>query len=110
MTSQKTHGWVGRWSGFLVRWTRVWNGGIGNWWLNIRRALKPLAAGLRALPGAGKAFASTQAMWRFLQNDRMKRTTLVQPLWNYAKECLEAERPEFVAGRSRLEPTAFSQA
>jgi hypothetical protein len=59
-------------------------------------ALKPLAAGLRALPGTGKAFASTQAMWRFLKNDRMKRTTLVQPLWNYAQEYLQAERPEFV--------------
>jgi len=59
-------------------------------------ALKPLAAGLRALPGSGKAFASTQAMWRFLKNDRMKRTVLVQPLWQYARECLEANRPEFV--------------
>ena len=59
-------------------------------------SLKPLAAGLRALPGAGKAFASTQAMWRFLQNDRMKRTTLVQPLWNYARDFLETEQPEFV--------------
>ena len=59
-------------------------------------ALKPLAAGLRALPGTEKAFASTQAMWRFLQNNRMKRTTLVQPLWNYAREFLEMERPEFV--------------
>ena len=59
-------------------------------------ALKPLAAGLRALPGAGKAFASTQAMWRFLQNDRMKRTTLMQPLWNYAQDVLETDRPEFV--------------
>jgi hypothetical protein len=58
-------------------------------------ALKPLAAGLRALPGAGKAFASTQAMWRFLKNDRMKRTTLVQPLWNCAQEFLRAERSEF---------------
>ena len=35
-------------------------------------------------------------MWRFLQNDRMKRTTLVQPLWNYAREVLEMERPDFV--------------
>jgi len=59
-------------------------------------SLKPLAAGLRALPGAGKAFASTQAMWRFLQNDRMKRTTLMQPLWNYAQDVLETDRPEFV--------------
>lgn len=59
-------------------------------------ALKPLAAGLRALPGAGKAFASTQAMWRFLQNERMKRTTLVQPLWNYAREVVQTERSQFV--------------
>ena len=58
-------------------------------------ALKPLAAGLRALPGAGKAFASTQGMWRFLKNDRMKRTTLVQPLWNYAQNCLQADHAEF---------------
>lgn len=58
-------------------------------------ALKASAAGLRALPGAGIAFASTQAMWRFLKNDRVKRTTLVQPLWNYAQECLQADRPEF---------------
>jgi hypothetical protein len=59
-------------------------------------SLKPLAAGLRALPGAGKAFASTQAMWRFLKNDRMPRTTLVEPLWNHVQECLRADRPEFV--------------
>jgi len=59
-------------------------------------SLKPLAAGLRALPGSGKAFASTQAMWRFLQNDRIERTTLVQPLWNYARDFVEKERPEFV--------------
>jgi hypothetical protein len=59
-------------------------------------ALKPLAAGLRALPGTGKAFASTQAMWRFLKNDRIPRTMLVQPLWNYAQECLQADQPEFV--------------
>jgi hypothetical protein len=59
-------------------------------------SLKPLAAGLRALPEAGKAFASTQAMWRFLQNDRMKRTTLVQPLWSYAQERLATERSDFI--------------
>lgn len=57
--------------------------------------LKPLAAGLRALPGANKAFASTQGMWRFLSNDRMPATTLVQPLWSHAQEWLAAERPEF---------------
>lgn len=59
-------------------------------------ALKPLAAGPRALPGAGKAFACTQALWRFLKNDRIGRVTLTQPLWNHAREFLEAEHPEFV--------------
>jgi len=59
-------------------------------------SLKPLAAGLRALPEAGKAFASTQAMWRFLQNDNMPRTTLVQPLWNHAREVLAEEQSEYV--------------
>lgn len=59
-------------------------------------SLKPLAAGPRALPGDAKAFASTQAMWRFLRNDRMTRTMLMEPLLNYARDCLRAERPEYV--------------
>jgi hypothetical protein len=57
--------------------------------------LKPLAAGLRALPGSGKAFASTQGMWRFLKNDRMPPATLMQPLLDYARERLAAESPQF---------------
>jgi hypothetical protein len=59
-------------------------------------SLKPSAAGLRALPASGKAFASTQAMWRFLGNDHMPRSRLVEPLCSYARECLETDRPEFV--------------
>lgn len=59
-------------------------------------SLKPSAAGLRALPASGKAFASTQAMWRFLGNDHMPRSRLVEPLCSYARESLEADRPEFV--------------
>ena len=58
-------------------------------------ALKSSAAGLRALPASGKAFASTQAMWRFLGNDHMPRSRLVEPLCNYARESLAADRPEF---------------
>jgi hypothetical protein len=59
-------------------------------------ALKPSAAGLRALPGSSKAFASTQAMWRFLGNDHMPRSRLVEPLCSYARESLAADQPEFV--------------
>ena len=58
-------------------------------------SLKSSAAGLRALPASGKAFASTQAMWRFLGNGRMSRSRLVEPLCNYARESLASERPEF---------------
>jgi hypothetical protein len=70
-------------------------------------SLKPLAAGLRALPESGKAFASTQAMWRFLQNDHMKRTVLVQPLWNYAREFLAAEHHDFVLVAHDWSPLEF---
>jgi hypothetical protein len=46
----------------------------------LSAALKPPAAGLRALPGAGKAFASTQAMWRFLfASIRIKKTESTCP-------------------------------
>lgn len=58
-------------------------------------SLKSSAAGLRALPASGKAFASTQAMWRFLGNDHMPRSRLVEPLSSYAKESLAVDRPEF---------------
>ena len=59
-------------------------------------SLKPSAAGLRALPASSKAFASTQAMWRFLGNDHMPRSKLVEPLCSYASESLAADHPEFV--------------
>ena len=44
----------------------------------------------------GKAFASTQAMWRFLGNDRMSRSRLVEPLCSCAREYIEADRAEFL--------------
>ena len=55
-----------------------------------------VAAGLRALPGLGKAFASTQGMWRFLDNERVGRTVLVRPLVELVQGVLAAERPEHV--------------
>ena len=59
-------------------------------------SLKPSAAGLRALPAASKAFASTQAMWRFLGNDHMPRSRLVEPLCSCAREYIKAHRPQFL--------------
>ena len=40
----------------------------------------PLAAGLRALPGANQAFASTQAAWRFYANPTVTLQGLAKPL------------------------------
>lgn len=39
-----------------------------------------LAAGVASLPGAGSAFAATQAVWRFLNNGRIPLAALVEPL------------------------------
>lgn len=39
-----------------------------------------VAAGLRALPGAEDAFASTQAAWRFYANERCALPRLAGPL------------------------------
>lgn len=43
-------------------------------------AVQALAAGIHALPGAGQAFAATQAAWRFWANPRVTLPTLVEPL------------------------------
>lgn len=45
--------------------------------LNTNEAV---AAGLRALPGANKAFASTQAAWRYFANPRVTLQSLAKPL------------------------------
>jgi len=47
---------------------------------------QPVAAGLRAVPGAAQAFASTQAAWRFYGNDGVSLTQLAQPLLNHARQ------------------------
>ena len=43
-------------------------------------AAHPTAAGLSALPGAGKAFASTMGAYRFYRNERVTLPILVEPL------------------------------
>jgi hypothetical protein len=44
------------------------------------RSASTLAAGVASLPNKGKAFAATQAAWRFLNNDRVTLPALVEPL------------------------------
>jgi hypothetical protein len=48
--------------------------------------LPALAAGMKALPRSDKAFAQTQALWRFLSNDRVRPVDLVKPLLALAHE------------------------
>lgn len=50
--------------------------------------LSGLASGLTALPRAGLSFASTQAMWRFLNNDAVTLPTLAEPLREAALRAL----------------------
>ena len=50
--------------------------------------LDSLAAGVRALPGTGQAFASTQAAWRFYHNERVSYEQLAAPLLERARESL----------------------
>jgi hypothetical protein len=47
--------------------------------------MESVAAGLRALPGATDAFASTQAAWRFYANDQVSLVQLAQPLLEQAR-------------------------
>lgn len=55
-----------------------------------------LAAGLRALPGTAKAFASTQAAWRFYRNPRISLPRLARPLLAAAHEAAREQCDDFV--------------
>ncbi len=50
-----------------------------------------LAAGMKALPHSGKAFAQVQALWRFLGNDKVKPSDLAKPLLALAHEGCEQD-------------------
>jgi hypothetical protein len=50
-----------------------------------------VAAGLRALPGRGTAFASTQAAWRFYRNPAVTLPRLAEPLHQAARLAAETE-------------------
>ena len=50
-----------------------------------------VAAGLRALPGVNRAFASTQAAWRFYANPRVTLAELTTPLIASGRDLLTSE-------------------
>jgi hypothetical protein len=55
-----------------------------------------LAAGVAGLPGAGSAFAATQAAWRFLNNDRISLPTLAEPLRDVGRRYVQDTQAAFV--------------
>lgn len=54
-----------------------------------------VAAGLHALPGTSKAFASTQAAWRFYHNERVSYEQLAAPLIARGREALTEDRARY---------------
>jgi len=53
------------------------------------RPAQKIAAGLRALPDQGSAFASTQAAWRFYANQRVTPQELMRPLIDHAQQAVQ---------------------
>lgn len=60
--------------------------------LNVVQAV---AAGIKALPGAGTSFAATQAAWRFFANPRVTLPVLVEPLRELARQVLSETSPPY---------------
>lgn len=55
-----------------------------------------LAAGVKALPDGTRAFAQTQALWRFLANPKVSPKALSEPLLQAARESLAQVQGEWV--------------
>ena len=54
-------------------------------------AAQTVAAGLSALPGVNRAFASTQAAWRFYANDSVTLPKLIEPLRAAGRQALQRQ-------------------
>ncbi len=54
------------------------------------------AAGVKALPGTGRAFAATQAAWRFFANPRVTLAKLVEPLREAGRQACEESPSPYV--------------
>jgi Transposase DDE domain/Transposase DNA-binding len=59
------------------------------------RSAPELAAGVASLPSSAKAFAATQATWRFLNNDRVSLPVLVDPLRELGRSRLKDLKARF---------------
>jgi hypothetical protein len=57
--------------------------------------VQAVAAGLRALPGATQAFASTQAAWRFYANPRVTLPQLARPLIEAARTAVAHDNQHY---------------
>jgi hypothetical protein len=55
-----------------------------------------LAAGIAALPGAGSAWASTQAAWRFFNNQTVTPEALAEPLREAVRRALDTSGSDYV--------------
>ena len=60
------------------------------------QGLEHLAAGLKALPGLETSFATTQAMWRFLNNESVSLEALAGPLLEAAHAHARDTRAEYL--------------
>jgi Transposase DDE domain len=58
--------------------------------------VQAVAAGVKALPGAGTSFAATQAAWRFFANSRVSLPKLVEPLRHLGQEAVAASPSAYV--------------
>lgn len=56
--------------------------------------VQAVAAGIKAIPSAGKSFAATQAAWRFFRNSNVTTMDLAEPLRDVGRQaCTESTSP-----------------
>jgi hypothetical protein len=60
------------------------------------KVASPLAAGAGSMPGVTKAFAATQAAWRFYNNERISLAELIEPIRDYVREQVDVSTAPFV--------------
>jgi hypothetical protein len=59
-------------------------------------AVQAIAAGVKALPGTGSAFAATQAAWRFFANPRVTLSKLIEPLREVGRQAAHESASPYV--------------
>jgi hypothetical protein len=58
--------------------------------------VQAVAAGIKALPRAGSAFAATQAAWRFFANRQVTLSKLIEPLREVGRQACDESQSPFV--------------